>query len=55
MLFCFQSCSDLLWEIVLAINKHMLFKAEGQEFAKNLRSLEQFIPTVQMKGQNNAF
>ena len=27
------------------------FKAEGQEFAKILRSLEQFIQTV--KGQNN--
>ena len=27
------------------------FEAEGQEFAKNLRSLEQFIQTV--KGQNN--
>jgi hypothetical protein len=29
----------------------MKFEAEGQEFAKILRSLEQFIPTV--KGQNN--
>ena len=27
------------------------FEAEGQKFAKNLRSLEQFIQTV--KGQNN--
>ena len=27
------------------------FEAEGREFAKNLRSLEQFIQTV--KGQNN--
>ena len=27
------------------------FEAEGQEFAKKLRSLEQFIQTV--KGQNN--
>ena len=27
------------------------FKAEGQEFAKILRSLQQFIQTV--KGQNN--
>ena len=27
------------------------FEAEGQEFAKNLRSLEQFIQAV--KGQNN--
>ena len=31
--------------------KHLKFKAEGREFAKNLRSLEQFIQTV--KGQNN--
>ena len=29
----------------------MKFKAEGQEFAKSLRSLKQFIQTV--KGQNN--
>ena len=29
----------------------MKFEAEGQEFAKFLRSLEQFIQTV--KGQNN--
>ena len=29
----------------------MKFEAEGQEFAKILRSLEQFIQTV--KGQNN--
>ena len=34
------------------IEKNFLeFKAEGQEFAKFLRSLEQFIQTV--KGQNN--
>ena len=31
--------------------KVLKFKAEGQEFAKFLRSLEQFIQTV--KGQNN--
>ena len=31
--------------------KPLKFKAEGQEFSKNLRSLEQFIQTV--KGQNN--
>ena len=31
--------------------KKMKFEAEGREFAKNLRSLEQFIQTV--KGQNN--
>ena len=31
--------------------KLLKFEAEGREFAKNLRSLEQFIQTV--KGQNN--
>ena len=31
--------------------KYLKFEAEGQEFAKFLRSLEQFIQTV--KGQNN--
>ena len=50
MVFCYQNCSDLLWEkIVLVIEKN--FEAEGREFAKFLRSLEQFIQTV--KGQNN--
>ena len=38
-----NSSSD--WE------KLLKFEAEGREFAKNLRSLEQFIQTV--KGQNN--
>ena len=46
MVFCYQNCSELLWgKIVLAI------EAEGQEFAKFLRLLDQFIQTV--KGQNN--
>ena len=45
MVFCYQNCSDLLWEkIVLVI-------AEGREFAKFLRSLEQYVQTVE--GQNN--
>ena len=53
MVFCYQNCSDLLWEKnVLVMEKKLLkFEAEGQEFAKFLRSLEQFIQTV--KGQNN--
>ena len=39
-------------KIVLGIEKKLLkFEAEGQEFAKILRSQEQFIQTV--KGQNN--
>ena len=33
--------------------KLLKFKAEGREFAKNLRSLEQFIQTV--KGQTEQF
>ena len=41
MVFCCQNCSDLLFEAV------------GREFAKFLRSLEQFIQTV--KGQNNSW
>ena len=42
MVFCYQTCSDLLWEeIVLAIEEIFLkFEAEGLEFAKKLRSLE---------------
>ena len=53
MVFCYQNCSDLLTEsIVLVIEKNLLkFEAEGREFAKILRSLEQFVRTV--KGQNN--
>ena len=53
LVFCYQNCSDLLWEkIVLVIEKKLLkLEAEGWEFAKILRSLDQFIQTV--KGQNN--
>ena len=52
LVFCYQNCSDLLWEkIVLVIKKNLKFEAEGGVFSKNLRSLEQFIQTV--KGQNN--
>ena len=47
MVFCYQNCSDLLWE------KLLKFEAEGREleFSKILWSLEQFIEIV--KGQNN--
>ena len=39
-------------KIVLLIEKKLLkFEVEGRDFAKFLRSLEQFIQTV--KGQNN--
>ena len=53
MLFCYQNCSDLLWETnVPVIEKKLLkFEAESQEFVKFLRSLEQFIQTV--NGKNN--
>ena len=52
MVFCYQNCSHLLWEkIVPVIEEKLKFEAEGQEFAKFLRSLEEFIQT--MKGQNN--
>ena len=42
--------SENNWPLVIE-EKKMKFKAEGQEFAKNLKSLEQFIQTI--KGQNN--
>ena len=45
MVFCYQNCFDLLSE------KISKFEAEGREFAKFLRSLEQFTQTL--KGQNN--
>ena len=45
----YQNCSDL----VLDREKLVRFEAEGQEFAKIFRSLEQFIRTV--KGQNNVW
>ena len=45
MVFCYQNCSDLLWEKNCSsdLEKLLKFKAEGQEFAKILRWLEQFI------------
>ena len=53
MVFCYQNCSELLWEeIVLVIEKKPLkYEAEGWEFANFLRLLEQFIQTV--KGEIN--
>ena len=53
LVFCHQNCSDLLWEKNCSSDQEKLLKieAEGQEFAKILRSLEQFIQSV--KGQNN--
>ena len=53
LVFCYQNCSNLLWEINCSSDweKLLKFEAEGREFAKFLRSLDQFIQTV--KGQNN--
>ena len=44
MVFCYQNCSS-------DQEFFLKFEAEGREFAKILRSLEQFVRTV--KGQNN--
>ena len=50
----FKLSMQLLWycekKIVRYREKLLKFEAEGREFAKFLRSLEQFIQTV--KGQN---
>ena len=54
MVFSYQNCSDLYCEKKKCSSdreKLLEFEAEGREFAKILRSLEQFIPTV--KGQKN--
>ena len=55
MVFYYQNGSDLLWEkIVLSDQEKLLkFEAEGQELAKFLQLLEQFIQTE--KGQNNSW
>ena len=44
MVFCFKNCSS-------DREKILKFEPDAREFAKILRSLEQFIQTV--KGQNN--
>ena len=44
LVFCYQNCS-------CDREKLLKFEDEGREFAKILRSLEQFVRTV--KGQNN--
>ena len=52
MAFCYQNCSDLPCKKNCSNDREKLlkFEVEGREFAKNFRSLEQFIQTV--KGQN---
>ena len=49
MAFCYQNFSDLLREKNYSSDREKLlkFEAEGREFAKFSRSLEQFIQTVQ--------
>ena len=55
IVFCGQSCSDILWEKNCSSDSEKLskFNAGGGESAKILRSLEQFIQTE--KGQNNCW
>ena len=45
MIFCFQNCSDLLREKNVPVTEKTFFiiESEGQELAKLLQSLEQFI------------
>ena len=45
VVFCYQNCSDLLGEKKCSIDQEKLlkFEAEGREFTKFLRSLEQFL------------
>ena len=47
MVFCFQNCSDPLWEKNCSSDPEKLlkFEAEGREYAKFLRTLEQFVQT----------
>ena len=44
MVFCYQNCSDLLWEKKWSSDweKLLKYEAEGREFAKILRSLEDY-------------
>ena len=51
MLFCYQNCSTVRKNCFTDREKLLIFETEGQEFAKFLRSLEQFVQTV--KGMNN--
>ena len=53
MVFCYQNCSDRIVRKNCSTDcaKLLKFEAEGQEYAKFLRPLEQFIQKI--KGQNN--
>ena len=48
MVFCYQNCSDPTVRKNCSSDREKLlkFEAEGREFAKFLRSLEQFIQAV---------
>ena len=41
MVFCYQNCSDLLWEKIAIQEKLLKFEAEGQNLQKKFWSLEQ--------------
>ena len=43
MVFCYQNCSDLLWEKIVLISK---FKAESQEFAKKTFEIRSWRPRI---------
>ena len=45
MLFCYQNCSTVRKNCSTDREKLLKFETEGQEFAKFLRSLEEFIQT----------
>ena len=53
MVFCYQNCSNQLWEKFVLVIENIFSKLEpeGQESAKFLRSQGQFVRKV--KGQNN--
>ena len=50
MVFCYQNCSDLLWEKNCSSDweKLLKFEAEGREFAKNL-------PRFQFEGKTDVW
>ena len=50
MVFYYQNCEKKLF---CDREKLLKFDAEGREFSKKFRSLEQFIQTV--RGQNNSW
>jgi hypothetical protein len=54
---CFQNCFDNVWEKKYSTDREKLlkFKAEGREFSKILRSLQQFIQRSEFFFKQNAF